>query len=253
MKILVLGAGGGDRAGYRLPAFLVDDGLLLDAGGATAALSLPAQERVESVLLSHAHLDHSVGLAFLADNRALSQERRPVTALALNAVLADLRTHCFNDALWPDFSRLPTPENPTVCFRALPAESESRVGHYSVTPIPVHHTVPASGFVFNDGGAALAYTGDTGPTVAFWEALRGMTKLKAVFAECSFPNRMEELAVATGHLTPALLRRELDKLGASIPVHVFHLKPAFYEETAEEVAHLDGPIQLLKDGEILML
>src|SRR3972149_3277766 len=34
MKIHVLGAGGGDRAGHRLPAFLVDDHLLVDTGGA---------------------------------------------------------------------------------------------------------------------------------------------------------------------------------------------------------------------------
>ncbi|MBI1894401.1 MAG: 3',5'-cyclic-nucleotide phosphodiesterase [Candidatus Rokubacteria bacterium] len=253
MKIHVLGAGGGDRAGHRLPAFLVDDHLLLDAGGAAAALSLQAQDRVEYVVLSHAHLDHSVGLAFLADNRALSEETRPITALALEPVLADLRAHCFNDALWPDFSRLPTPENPTVRFRALPSEAESRVGRCSITAIPVHHTVPASGFLLDDGKVTLAYTGDTGPTVAFWQALRGTKRLKAVFAECSFPNRMEELAVATGHLTPALLRRELDRLPASFSVHVFHLKPAFYEETAEEVARLDAPIKLLKDGELLTL
>ena len=253
MKIRVLGAGGGDRAGHRLPAFLVDDHLLLDAGGAAAALPLPPQDQVEYVLLSHAHLDHSVGLAFLADNRALSEETRAITALALDPVLADLRAHCFNDALWPDFSRLPTPENPTVRFRALPAEAEARVGRYWVTSIPVHHTVVASGFLLRKGEATLAYTGDTGPTVAFWEALRGIRRLKAIFAECSFPNRMEELAVATGHLTPALLRRELDKLPASVPVHVFHLKPAFYQETAEEVARLDVPIGLLKDGDILTL
>src|SRR3990167_10137657 len=102
MKLQVLGAGGGERAGHRLPAFLVDDHLLLDAGGATAALSLEAQDRVDHVVLSHAHLDHSVGLAFLVDNRALGPETRAVVACALDPVLADLRAHLFNDRLWPE-------------------------------------------------------------------------------------------------------------------------------------------------------
>jgi len=253
MKIHVLGAGGGDRAGHRLPAFLVDDHLLVDAGGAAAALTLAAQDRVRYALVSHAHLDHSVGLAFLADNRALSETTGPLIVLGLDAVLADLRRHCFNDALWPDFSRLPTPESPALRFQALAPEVESRAGECRVTCIPVHHTVPASGFLLRAREATLAYTGDTGPTLAFWEALRGVPTLKAVFAECSFPNRLEELALATGHLTPGLLRKELDRLPTSVPVHVFHLKPAFYEETVDEIARLDGPIGVLKDGDTLTL
>src|SRR5712692_6030076 len=110
MRLEVLGCHGGSVPNRRLPAFLLNGRLLLEAGSVTSALPLGAQVGIEHVLLSHAHLDHTIGLAFLVDNiqSAPSWEGRkvPVTAAALQPVIDDLRTHCFNGRLWPDFTRL---------------------------------------------------------------------------------------------------------------------------------------------------
>jgi hypothetical protein len=41
-------------------------------------------------------------------------------------------------------------------------------------------------------------------------------------------------------MTPALIRRELDKLPPDVPVWIFHVKPQFYEEVGEELGRIDG-------------
>src|SRR5438132_1144341 len=67
MKIKVLGAFGSEGLGQRPSAFLVNDRILVDAGTVPGALTVDEQLEVEHALLSHPHLDHVVGLAFLTD------------------------------------------------------------------------------------------------------------------------------------------------------------------------------------------
>jgi 3',5'-cyclic-nucleotide phosphodiesterase len=100
--------------------------------------------------------------------------------------------------------------------------------------------VPASGFVVHDGTSALAYSGDTGPTDALWKAAAGMDELRAIILECAFPNRLAGLAEVARHLTPELIRRELDKLPADVPVLIFHVKPQFHDEVGEELGAVGG-------------
>jgi cAMP phosphodiesterase len=248
MKIKVLGAFGGEGQGQRPSAFLVNDRVLVDAGSGPAALTIEEQGQIEYALLSHAHLDHVVGLAFLTDNLAAADAARPVTAVSIEPVLDALHRHCFNNALWPDFSAIPR-ESPVLRFRALAPEAEQRVGELWATPVPVDHTVPATGFLIHDGETGFVYTGDTGPTEMIWKVSRELRGLKAVIIETAFPNRMAALARASKHLTPALLQKEMDKIPPDLPLWIFHIKPQFLEETAEELQKIDpARIQILEQG-----
>jgi cAMP phosphodiesterase len=254
MKIKVLGAFGGEGQGQRPSAFLVNDRLLVDAGSVPAALTVEEQNRIEHALLSHAHLDHVVGLAFLTDTLAGAPPSRPVIAASIQPVVEALHQHAFNNSLWPDFTQIPSPASPILRFRTLAEETEQRVGEVWVTPIPVDHTVPATGFVIHDGEVGVVYTGDTGPTERIWQAVRGLSGLKAVIIETAFPDRMEELARASKHLTPALLRKELDKIPPNLPIWIFHIKPPFLEETAEELQKIDpARIQIVEQGKTYTL
>src|SRR5919198_5210326 len=115
MRIEVLGCHGGDVPNLRLPTFLVNGQLLLEAGSVSGALPLERQVAIEHVLVSHAHLDHVVGLAFLVDNiQSAARRTAAVTTASLAPVIDDLRAHCFNNRLWPDFTVLPTPEAPVL-------------------------------------------------------------------------------------------------------------------------------------------
>lgn len=254
MKIKVLGVYGSEGQGQRPSAFLVNDSVLVDAGSVPGALTIEEQREIEHALLSHTHLDHIAGLAFLTDTLAITAAQRPVIATSIAPVVADLRTHAFNDRLWPDFTAIPTAQTAVLGYRTLPEEVESRVGELWVTPILVDHTVPAVGFLIHDGETGFVYSGDTGPTERIWEAARGLKGLKAVIVETAFPNRLDALARASKHLTPAMLSREMKKMPADLPLWIYHIKPHFFEETAEELQKIDpARIHILEQGKTYAL
>jgi cAMP phosphodiesterase len=245
MKIRVLGAYGAEGLAQRPSAFLVDERLLIDGGTVGGALSTPEQLTIEHALVSHPHLDHIAGLAYLTETLALCERERPLTIASLEPVVTALRTSIFNDTVWPDFTRLPT-QAPVLRFRSLAEDAEQRVGDHWVTPVPVNHTVPTSGFIVHDGTSALIYSGDTGPTDALWKAARELSGLRAVILECAFPNRMAGLADIARHMTPELIRAELDKLPDDVPVLIFHVKPQFYDEIGEELGMVGARIAMVE-------
>ncbi|OGK83143.1 MAG: hypothetical protein A2X52_09165 [Candidatus Rokubacteria bacterium GWC2_70_16] len=254
MRLKVLGAYGSEGPGQRPSAFLVDDRVLVDAGTVGGVLSAPEQIAIEHAVLSHAHLDHTVGLAFLVDTLAMIAPERCVTACSIGPVIDALRVHAFNDVLWPNFTAIPSRSEPVLRFRALPEDAEARVGDLWVTPILVDHAVAAAGFIVHDGETGFVYSGDTGPTVRLWQAAREMRGLKALVVETAFPNRLDALARASGHLTPAMLGREMAKMPPDVPIWVFHVKPQLYEETAEELAQIDpARIHILEQGKTYSL
>jgi glyoxylase-like metal-dependent hydrolase (beta-lactamase superfamily II) len=183
MKIKVLGSYGSEGPGQRPSALLVDDRVLVDAGTVGGALSPAEQIEVEYALVSHAHFDHIAGLCFLTDTLAMLAPNRRITACSLGPVLDSLRTHVFNDIVWPNFASIPNPKNPVLGFRALAEEGEARVGELWVTPIPVEHTILTTGFIVHDGETGFVFSGDTGPTKKIWQAAKEMRGLKAVIVE----------------------------------------------------------------------
>jgi ribonuclease BN (tRNA processing enzyme) len=239
MKIRVLGAYGAEGLGQRPTSFLVDDRILIDAGTVGGALTMSEQQGIEHALITHSHLDHVAGLAFLTETLAFSETRKPLTVASLGPVTEALRTGIFNNLGWPDFSEIP-PDAPVMKYRTLVEEAEQRVGDVWVTPVPVTHTVPTSGFIVHDGSSGFIFSGDTGPTELLWKTARGLRGLRAAILECAFPNRMAALADVAKHMTPALIRRELDKIPADLPVWIYHIKPQFYDEVVEELSQLDS-------------
>jgi ribonuclease BN (tRNA processing enzyme) len=239
MKIRVLGAFGAEGLGQRPTAFLVNERILLDAGTVGGALTTAEQGLIEHALISHAHLDHVVGLAFLTETIAFNGERRePLTVSSVEPVVQALRTGVFNNIGWPDFAQIPA-EAPVMKYRTLVEEAEQRVGDLWVTPVPVDHTVPTSGFILHDGTTGFIFSGDTGPTQAIWKAARGLRGLRAIILECAYPNRLRDLADVARHMTPDRITRELDKLPANVPVWIYHIKPQFHQEIAEELSRID--------------
>ena len=238
MKIRVLGAFGGEGLGHRPSAFLVNDKVLIDGGSVSGALTIPDQLAVEHAIISHAHLDHIAGLVYLTETLAFCEVGAAVTIASIDPVITTLRAGVFNDTLWPDFSKIPPPEVPVVKYRTVVENTEHKVGDLWVTPVAVNHTVPATGFIVHDGSTGLVYSGDTGPTEALWQAARDVKGVRGVILECAFPNRLGPLGQVAKHMTPALIRREIDKLPPDIPVWIFHVKPQFYDEIAEELSRI---------------
>ncbi len=251
MKIKVLGASGSEVPRRNCPAFLLDETVLLDAGTIGMSLNIREESAVSTIILTHAHFDHIKGIPFLLDNRVIRDTGKTITVMSGADVIRDLRKNIFNDRIWPDFSRIPSPERPVLTFGTLVPGKRTLVDGFHVTMERVDHTVPAYGMIVEDpDGDVIAYTGDTGPTNRFWKRLN-RARVRALIVETSFPNRMEDLALISGHLTPALLAKEIAKMRPAPPaILLMHTKPQYLSEIERDVRALgNGSIRFLMEGE----
>ena len=249
MRLRVLGASGGELGRHRTTCFLVDDALAIDAGALTSSLPLEALARVDDIVLTHSHFDHVKDVPLLAD-LLVGRRERPVVVHASTECARSLREDVFNDRLWPDFTRIPDRRRPVVSIKPFDPRRRFRAGRYTVRPVPVAHPVESVGLVVSDGDAAIAISGDTGPTEAFWDAVNRTAEVRALLVETSFPTRLQALADVSGHLTPRTLARELDKVERNgFPVFLYHLKPAYAAELRSEIAALKLGVRVLARGD----
>ena len=237
MEFKVLGCHGGETPRHRTSSFLIDDTIAIDAGSLTGVLSLEEQRALSTVLVSHPHMDHIRDLGMLADNRC--QQGGPTVEIAgIAATIEALRTHFFNDCLWPDFTKILADGKPVVSFRTIEAGVETKVGDYHIKPVMVNHTVDTSAFIVRGDNGSIVYGGDTGPTDLLWKETNALKDLRAVLVECSLPTEQQQLAIDSGHHTPVSLSADLSKLTQSeeTPVLIYHMKPVFEREILKELA-----------------
>jgi len=231
---------------------LIGDFLLLDTGSASM---IPAEKQasIETVLLSHAHLDHILELGFMLDATVASRNV-PLRVMGSKACLDIVHRHYMNDLIWPDFSRIKTSAGPTLEYMNLEDRNWIELpGGLSLWVEPVNHSSGARGFIFRSESGSIVYTGDTGPTETIWEKASTLSDLKFIVAEVSFPNSHSELAVAGSHMSPKLLADELRKLGNDeLPVYAFHLKPWYRREIEKDLAEtFEKRVTVLKRGDTL--
>ena len=259
MIIRALGCSGSIAAGSRTTSFLVDDDLLVDAGTGVGDLGLDELERIDDIVVSHSHLDHVLAIGLLADSvarRRTAARRPPVTVRALPATLAALRAHVFNDVIWPDFSRLPTPTQPVLRFEPFAVGDVLRLRGRRIEVLPAAHTVPAVGFAVQagDGAPAWVFTGDTGPNPALWQRLAELP-VRHLVIEAAFGDDEAALARRSGHLCPSTLGDELARLAPGADVHVTHVKPGEVDKVMTQIAALGLPhrIRALSTGQRIVV
>lgn len=251
MELRILGCSGGEADGERLTGLLVNGCVAIDAGSLTAALTVEEQVAIRHVFLSHSHLDHICTLPFFTKN-IFGHTHEAVEIHALPETLDALRRHLFNDELWPDFSVIPSPNDPTIRYTEIEPERAYRVCGLEITPIRVNHLVPCVGYKVDDVRDAFIFTSDTAETDRIWAVANATPNLRLVIAEASFPNEQAGLAEASKHLTPAKLGAELGKLDRDVPVRIYHLTPGDRALMLPQLQALGDPrVGLLAQGERL--
>ncbi len=240
MRLHALGCYGGEAPGCHQTSLLVDGRLLLDAGSVTATLPLDSQAAIDQVLISHAHLNHVAALAFLADN-LFGARTRPIEVWSIPPVIRQLKAHLFNGIIWPDFTKLPSLRNPILSLHEIREGRPQKIGGYEIVSVRVHHTVETAGYLVSDGDSSIIFQGDSGPTDELWKVANAAARLQAIIVETSFPNRLQDLANASGHLTPRTLRADLTKLKVDAPIYAQHIKPQVVSEVVRELAELSYP------------
>lgn len=234
MLVRIIGGHGGVSPGFKATSYLIDGKLLIDAGSVASGIQIEEQSNIDHILISHAHLDHISDLAFLADN-CFGMKGKPFEIYANSPIKDAIKTHLLNDIIWPDFSLLPTKENPTLRFHDILPETWIELGDYRILPIPVNHQAGALGFIIERKNTTVVFTQDTGPTDKIWEYAKQIKNLKAIFSEVSFPNALLKVATDSQHHTPATMKEEIKKMPKNVPIFLGHLKPNFQHQLFQEI------------------
>lgn len=253
MRIRVLGCSGGIGAGARTSAILVDDDVLIDAGTGIGDLGLAELKSIRHVFLTHAHLDHIAGLPMLVDLVFDPHFETPLTVYGCEVTLSALQAHLFNDVIWPDFAKLPSPENPMLRYRVCEAGQSVIVGERKFHAVDVSHSVPTLGYTVHNGTAAFAVSGDTKTNETLWPVLNACADLRLLVIEVSFPDEMAQLASDAGHYCPQTLTRDLDRLRHSPDIWLTGMKPGEEARIFEQVVEASPrrKIQMLSSGTVL--
>ena len=202
MNVEFLGTGGyhPNEVRHTTCVLLPDRGLCFDAG--SAFFRVPARLEAAGVteldlILTHAHLDHVVGLTFPLAHL----ETGTLTAVRVHGrkeKLDAVREHLFSAHIFPV---LP----PAFTWHPLPEAESGSLPLAGGTLMFREQSHPGGslGLRFEAGGTSFAFCTDTLPDPRTAEFARGVDLLAH---ECNFPDGREALATRTGHstLTPVL-------------------------------------------------
>ncbi|ABC76210.1 3',5'-cyclic-nucleotide phosphodiesterase [Syntrophus aciditrophicus] len=255
MNIRILGCHGSQVPGCNTTSFLVEENVLIDAGSITSTLTAEEQVKVDYIFVTHAHLDHVKEMMFMVDNLWYLQKSNPLTIVSIEPVIHALKTHLFNGLIWPDFSSLPNAENPVLRYEILEVGGKRNIGSFAVTAISVNHTVETVSYVIETGQGSMIFIGDTGPTEEIWKVANSIEDLKAIFVETSLPDEMNHIAEMTGHLTPAMLMKELFKLNnKNLDIYLYHMKDFYSKLITRQVAAMNqNRLHILEDGQTVRI
>lgn len=190
MKLIFLGTTGYHPNDRRQTACLMlpELGIVLDAGTGMFRVRDHLQTSTLDIFLTHAHLDHVVGLTFLFDVLH-EKELQHVRVHGDPVKLAAIDEHLFSEHLFP--IRPPFQSQPLVGAFSLP-------GGGTLTHFPLDHPGGSLGFRLDWADRSLAYVTDTTANVdaAYLDRIRGVDVL---VHECYFPDGWDEQAERTGH------------------------------------------------------
>jgi len=251
MEIRFLGVHNCESKETKCISLLIDDTLAIDAGGLTSSLSLEAQQKLKALLLTHHHYDHIRDIPALAMNLFL--DGGTINIYSTAPVFEAVSSCLLDGKLYPKFMEMP-PAKPTVSFTIIEPHQVVPIDGYEVMAIPVEHMIPTFGYqITSPGGKSLFYTGDTGPGLS--ECWRHVSP-QLLITEVTAPNKYEDFAHESGHLTPSLLETELAKFqeikGYLPQIVLVHMNPRLKKEIAAEIsavaASLGSQITLAYEG-----
>ena len=191
MQLALLGTGGYHPSDTRQTACLMIPslGVVLDAGTAMYRIRQHLQTDELQIFLTHAHLDHVVGLTYLL---SILHERdvRRVVVHAEAGKLEAIDRHLFATDMFP--------VKVSMVTKALDGSPVALPGGGTLRSFPLEHPGGAVGFRLDWPERSLAYVTDTTARrdAPYVEQIRGVDLL---VHECYFPDELADLAELTGH------------------------------------------------------
>lgn len=253
MNIRILGAHNAESINTKLVSILIDDIIAIDAGSFSSELTFSEQKKIQAILLTHGHYDHIRGVPSFAFNNT----ERTTKVFAATETLRLLSSHLVDGIIYPKFTtKIPFfIEKPCLRYISLEPFKPIDINGYKVTPMPVNHTINTVGFeIISKNDKSMFYTGDTGPGLS---ALWNYISPQIVIIDLTFPNKLENRAINSGHLCPKMLKNELINLynvkNKYPEIYLIHLSPEYEKEIKREVKEiskeLDITINIAYEGE----
>ena len=224
MELKVLGCSGGVGDQLRTTTLQIDDDVLIDAGTGLGDLNLQAMSCIRHIFLTHSHLDHITSIPFLVDTM-FDNIKEPIIIHGLEATIDALKTHIFNNIIWPDFAALPNSDNPVMEYQVMQPGEIVEIDNRKIEMIKVNHIVAGVGYRVESETGSFAFSGDTTTNDTFWQALNKHDKLDLLIVESAFTNKDVNLCRLSGHYCAELLGPDVAMLNHQATVYISHNKP----------------------------
>jgi len=213
MKLVLLGTSGYHPNERRhTPCFMIPEcGIVLDAGTAMFRVGQHLATPYLDIFLTHAHLDHVIGLTYLL-NIIYRMPVERVTVYAKADKLRAIDEHLFAEDLFP--AKPP--------YESLPLEGPvALAGGGKLTHFSLEHAGGSTGFRLDWPDRSMAYVTDTTASLdaPYVEKIRGVDLL---VHECYWPDARMEEGELYGHscITPVAQVAKKAGVGRLILVHV---------------------------------
>ncbi len=191
MKLHLLGTAGYHPNEQRHTAcFMIPEaGIVFDAGTGFFRVRDLIETCELHIFLSHAHLDHCLGLTFFLDT-VHERHVRDIFVYAEPEKLEAIREHLFSEHLFPlqpDFHWVALTDDPI----------KVSLGG-TMTSFPLEHPGGSRGFRVDWPGHSLAYVTDT-TAADDSKYIRNIEQVDLLLHECNFTDDKQKLAITTGH------------------------------------------------------
>jgi len=222
-----------------------EHGIIFDAGTGMFRVRDLIQTSTLDIFLSHAHLDHSIGLTFLYDVLWEKEIERVTVHLAASKIPAIEKT-LFHQDLFP--------VGPNFELKALP-ETPLEIGsNISVDHCHLNHPGGSVGFRLQHPTGTLAYITDTVANVNE-DYVDFVSGVDVLVHECYFPDGWEDRAKLTGHscLTPVAQVAAAANAKATYLVHINPLNDSSKPLDLDGVKEIYANLAVAEDRMIIDL
>jgi ribonuclease Z len=249
MQIQFLGTAGSSITAQRsTSSILIDDDLLIDVGDGTTQklLQFGSLENIRTILISHLHVDHFLGLfTFLWHQWLVERDSRPIIIYGPPNI---------RDATQKILELTASPVE-SFSFKILyhpldPGDQIIKKGFISATRL-IHPTYTLGYRIDRDN--SICYATDTAPLPQIASLAKNCDVL---IHDTSLPNQSAELAHKFHHSTPKDAAEIANRAGVKILVlfHILGLMEGKEDEYLKDaLEYFDGEVIVAKDMQKLVL
>ena len=253
--IKILGASGSKAKNHNTTSFQIFKDIIIDAGNVLNALGNETKD-INHIFLTHSHADHIADLPFIIET-FFEERSSPLTIYALEETIDVLQKHSFNNKIWPDFTKIKLLKNDnfSLILKPIKINETINIHNYFIKAIHAEHIDGSCGYIVTKKNQSFIISGDTYINPILWEEINNNKTIKSLIIECSFPDKLENLATLTKHLTPSLIAKQLQNLKRKdISIFFYHLKPTYKKELLNDIKKhklLNYQGKILKEGDVI--